>query len=196
MNRGGPVIDTPKVELIFWGSGWNANAANMALRTNLVNAVQSIVSGPYLSALTQYATADQPISGTAVLDQTFTIATSDPPAVFNDGNITKMLIQNMGNKTLPNPSSDPNLFYYVYPQPGSTVMAPAGTVTNGAHGSDSFGGVRFHYGYGADPAMPIFDQLTSTFSHELVEGTTDPEPGTRPAIQVVAPERRGQRAQR
>jgi hypothetical protein len=174
MNMGGPLIDTPKVEIIFWGSGWTANAANMTLQTNVVNAVQSIVAGPYLSDLTQYGTAKFPISGMATYGQSFNIANTSPPANFTAGNVAAMLTQNMANKTLPNPSTDPNLYYYVFTQPGSALAG-----ANGAHTSTSFGGVRFPFGFGANTAAPaiVLDRLTSTFSHELVEATTDPDPG-------------------
>ncbi len=140
--------------------------------TNLVDAVDSIVSGPYLSDLSQYGTAARPISGTAVFDDSFTIVDPAPPAGnFTEGNAAAMLIQNMGNDTLPNPSTDPNLYYYVFTQPGSTLEGAFG-----AHGSAVFGGVRFPFGYGEnDFAANIqLDRLTSTFSHELVEATSDP----------------------
>src|SRR5262245_28180976 len=51
-DNGGTVLPNPPVYLIFWGSGWNTSTSPST--SSVVNAASSILSGPYLSGLSQY----------------------------------------------------------------------------------------------------------------------------------------------
>src|SRR5438552_16411748 len=67
----GTVLTNPQVELVFWGGNWNTGS-NPTLRTNVINAVDSILRGPYTSALGQYGI------GTGVIAGSVTITGSSP----------------------------------------------------------------------------------------------------------------------
>ena len=85
-----------------------------------------------------------------------------------------MLIQDIGNGTLPDPSTDPELLYMVIPQPGTTNASDGGD-----HAYININGTNAHYGWTVDPGD--LDSITYYSTHEITESVTDPV-GT--AIQV------------
>jgi hypothetical protein len=178
-NAGGPVLTDAHVELVFWGPGWSASPA---LHDALDHDVDVLLAGPYLGGLKQYI---GPATGKKV--GSIIITSSTPPGVLTLGVPGEMLKTYIGNKTLPDPASDPKLLYMVIPQPGTFGD---GTGLEGAHsyaGSPFPGDTKFHYGWTINPAPASADFVTSVFSHELVESMTDPE-GTAVQIEPRDPE--------
>jgi hypothetical protein len=163
VSGSGPVIAHAHVDLIFWGTGWNSGSGP-ALRTNMQTAVDSILAGPYMSGLSQHRGI-----GNAIRTRSDPITTSSPGATFTDDQVNTMVGTNIGNHTLPDPSTDSQLLYMVVPQPGSLT----GTSLNGEHNFGTAGSTRFHYGWTLDNGA--LDTLTNLFSHELAEAVTDPE---------------------
>jgi hypothetical protein len=167
-DGGGLVIDHVHVELIFWGSGWNTGQGP-TLHSQTEAAVDSITSGPYLSYLSQY----RPSIGSGTRVGSVTIDSSSPGSVFHDQDVRDMVATNIGNQTLPDPASDPQLLYVVIPQLGSNSNFGA------THSYLSFGSLLVHYLWTTN--VRGFDGITYFFSHELAESVSDAE-GT--AIQV------------
>jgi hypothetical protein len=91
-DLGGPVINTAHVELVFWGNGWNSGVGP-ALRGQVQDAVDSIVSGPYLTLLAQYRSSIR--SGTRV--GSVTVTSSAPPNPFSDAAVVSFLQVNINN---------------------------------------------------------------------------------------------------
>src|SRR6516162_6734481 len=52
-NMGGPVINNVHPYLVFWGNGWNTSSGP-AMRNNLISAVNSMATGPFVSRLSEY----------------------------------------------------------------------------------------------------------------------------------------------
>jgi hypothetical protein len=159
------VLANPQVELVFWGSNWNSGS-NPTLRTNVTNAVHDIIGlSPYTDRLGQYGVGNGVLAGSAV-----TITSSSPGATFTDANVRTMLQNNIGG-SIPYNS---NWLYIVIPQPGSTDPSEGRL---GYHSTGSVSGRgNFYYGWtenvGGAGAM---DDITKVFSHEYVEGATDPD---------------------
>jgi hypothetical protein len=174
-DNGGPVIEHADVELIFWGAGWNSGVGP-TLRTNLTAAAGRIVSGPFLTLLSQYRSTIGPGS---VVDA-LTIASSSPPSTFTDSQVQTMLRTNIGNGTLPDPGGDSQLLYMVIPQPGSIAPGNIG----GEHNSALSGTTRFHYGWTINDSRQ--STITNIFSHELMEAASDAEPSFRPGLIIPA----------
>ena len=170
-DNNGPLITHPHVELVFWGPGWNVTGGPV-LRTAVENAVDSILTGPYMSSLSQYRGV-----GGGSRRESVTIP-SFVPNPFTAADVDNMLRANFGS-TLPDPffSGDSQLFYYVVPQPPSF---PTGCGCSAEHTRNSwlFGSV-YHFGFTENDIS--LATITRLFSHELVEAATDPE-GT--AVQV------------
>jgi len=174
-DGGGPVINNAHVDLIFWGTGWSTTSGS-ALRINMQNAVDSILSGPYTSGLSQYRSS----IGSGYRAFTHNITSSSPPSTFSDTDVRNMLTSNISSGTLPSPFGDSQLLYMVITQPGSS----AGSL-GGKHGYIDYGPYlnKAHYGwtfnngsldsYGS--VVPYLDTVTWALSHELAEAVTDPE---------------------
>jgi hypothetical protein len=163
----GPVLDHVHVELVFWGTGWSSNDT---LRSNLINATDSLVGGPYLTGLSQYRST----IGTGQRVAALTITSTSPASTFSDTDVANILRTNINNGVLLNPARDSQLLYMVIPQPGSSA--------NGLQGEHSLKYSTmgpFHYGWTTNNGS--LDFITTVYSHELAESVTDPS-GT--AIQV------------
>jgi hypothetical protein len=169
-DAGGPVLADVKVELVFWGAGWNGNAA---LQAGLTSAVDSILAGPYLSALSQYRSN---LGGGSRIGAV-TISSSSPPSWFSNWNVVSFLQTAINDGLVPSPASNGQLLYMVVPQPGSLTGN-----YNGYHSSNYSTQGHFRYTWTINDGSP--DTVTTILSHELVESVTDPD-GT--AIQVNPP---------
>jgi hypothetical protein len=49
IDNGGPVIEIPRLELIYWGDAWNQGPTPSAVQ--IAAAVQNILTGPYMTNL-------------------------------------------------------------------------------------------------------------------------------------------------
>ncbi len=168
VDLGGPVLTNVHVHLIFWGSMWAGNPFLAAV--DVTNAVTSILSGPYMTALSQYRGI-----GYGTLSGTTLVTTSNPPPVFSDQDVIDLITGLIQAGTVPTPGSDDQLLYCVI-MPIRVEYISSGI--GGAHNSFRFGqrnqpGSRnVHYAWVMNDGM---DSLTTRFSHELVEACTDPE---------------------
>jgi hypothetical protein len=176
-DSGGNVIQTPDVDLVFWGSGWT-RGSGPTLRTNLTTAVNNIMNSPYLSdgsrgdGLTQY----RGVGRTDHFYSSQVITSTDPPNRFTDAQVDQMLQANISNLAVSDFRHDDQILYLVVPQPDCVNVDPS---IWGEHDSDRLGflGPRFHYGWtinGGSNGESV-DFLTDVLSHELVEAATDPE---------------------
>jgi hypothetical protein len=162
----GPVLTNPQVELVFWGSNWDTGS-NPSLRTKVITAVDSILRGPYTTALGQYGI------GTGVLAGNLTITSSSPGANFTDANVSTTLISNINNATI---TYNQNLLYVVITQPSSTdpTDPPSGLLGNHSVATAS-GNRSFYYGWTENVGgTGALDDITKVFSHEYAEAVTDP----------------------
>ncbi|MDB5307808.1 MAG: hypothetical protein JWO38_2010, partial [Gemmataceae bacterium] len=170
-NLNGPVIAHAHIVEIFWGSGWTS-AAKSAVQT----AVSSIVAGPYLSAAAQYNAA----IGSASVVNTYSITSTNPPAHFTGADVNSFLAANLKDfnplgSITESAMTDPNAYYFVFTQPGSTDPAEN---LGGEHTYLSNGVANYHVGWTENVGgtmQQMMDDVTTIFSHELVEAVTDPE---------------------
>ena len=173
---GGNVVYNADIDLVFWGSGWNSGSGP-ALRTQLTNAVGTLMSSHYFDKLFQYGG----ISHGGLLSPQQTVTSSNPPNPFSDAQVDQFLQANITAHTLADFRTDSNIIYIVIPQPGSVNIDAN---LSGSHYSDRLGfmGPRFHYGWTINRINENPDFLTSVISHQIVEAATDPEfnfPGGR-----------------
>jgi hypothetical protein len=180
VDNGGFKLNSPPIDLIFWGSTWETTDEPLA--TQITNATQSLLSSSYLSGLDQYGSNGQAVFGVSpVFD------TSGPArgGSFTDDQF-KTEIQNLidGN-ALPEPDDTANLPIYV------VVTLP------NVKDSDEPNDFGFHtmdndtdigdvddlpeawVGAAFAPASNPFpiDTYTTALSHEIAEAMTDPQAG-------------------
>ena len=192
----GSKIDVPDLQVVFWGPYWPGTGQLTV--GDLMQAVTTLVNGPYLDGLKQYGytgpvNVRQPIVNTG--NPSFTYPAPGPnvnqlntaiQAVFN---LVDTLRQNnsMGDVTsnhdlIVMTFIDPS---YAFPQ----IFNATGGVQTTVYGEHSTylasrllaPAIRFSYGIVFTQPLPgisAFDQATVTFSHELAEAITNPFNGS------------------
>lgn len=173
-NNHGPVIPHVSLQLIFWGKDWpNQNPGPSA--DEITVAVQTMLSGPYMSGLLQYGIGFGSLRGT-------TIVGYDPPNPFSEHDWHSLIWSLIDNGEFPFPDEPGgrNLYMFITP-PGVEYNPPNVT---GAHGApwqyDAPAEVDFAWaGFVTNPGTPIsqnnLDSITRDLSHEIVEACTDAE---------------------
>ena len=172
VDNGGPVLQNIHVHLIFWGSAWAGSTTPSAAA--VTNAVSSILSGPYMSGLSQYRGI-----GNGVLKGTTLATGSNPPNPFSNNDVTTLISDCIEAGALPEPDDDGLLFYCVIMPPGVNTNQ-AGVI--GEHSYFWYTDYDFPFDFDNDKAHYAWvmnngtlDFVTTVFSHELVETATDPE---------------------
>ncbi len=121
-NHGGPLLVSAQLELIFWGSAWQP-AVNPS-SNQVVTAVQSILSGPYLSQMRQYGYQSVTLRGV-------TYATSNPPVNYTSDDANTLVWNLIDSGAFPEPDEPGGRILYMVVMPRGTV-APGNDL--GAHG--------------------------------------------------------------
>ena len=174
---------TTRVNLIFWGNGWNSNPPPNPSAQTVVNDAASILAGPYLSSLAQYGVFDVISSFGADGNRAFLVTSSNPPAVFNTGTIANFIVGLIDSGTIAEPDEEPHpTLNCVFLPPGVAYAPPPGTPPlNGFHtyalwnDTDLFDldtNQRSHFAWVLYGTRAF---ISTAFSHELVEALTDPE---------------------
>ena len=179
-DNGGPLLPNVEVFTVFWGNAWKA--AQQAVVGQVNTFFDSILTSPLIDQLAEYGRSGTPI-GHGRRTGTITITTPPLGHSVSDNAIQHMLQQEIAtNAAFPQPGQ--NTLYFVYIQPGVSVIA------GGSRSCQSFCGYhdaihnQIFYAVmpypgctGCTGNLATFDALTSTSSHELCEAITDPVPG-------------------
>jgi hypothetical protein len=170
-NGGARVVDTALVP-IFFGSAWSGAVPSIG---TVMNAIRRILASPYLSQMDQYffhnLTLSQPIQA---------IANPSMPTYKDDdaGNLVWDLID---SNVFPEPdeAGGRNVYMVFYP-PGTTIDTADRCGAHSVYSDYDFpfdidyawvGYAEFNQTNGK-----TLDNITKTFSHELIEIISDPEP--------------------
>ena len=165
--HGGAIIPSVSLELIFWGTAWT-DPSIAPRATEVINAVDNILGGPYMSGLRQYGIGFGSLRGAI-------IALTDPPNPFSRDDWHSLIWDLIDQGTFPEPDDEGgrNLYMLILP-PGIA----SGQGVCGIHGHP--GDYDFPFDY--DTAWAGFvindgnlEEVTTRLSHELVEACTDPE---------------------
>jgi hypothetical protein len=166
-NGGGAIGTGLPVQLIFWGSAWNAPATNPSASA-IITAVRTILGGGWMSGLRQYGVRRCTFGGSMIV-------TDPPPATYKDDDIATLVWSLIDEGTFPEPDDPGGRNIYVVFMPPGTTYGPGGIRGKHMVASD------FDFPADVDNAWVAFvltntlDQITSTFCHELAETCTDPE---------------------
>ncbi len=178
---GGPVIQNVHLVLIFWGSDWNpvgAGTHDQPSQSDIVNRINRIISSSYLDQLAQYGFQTIDIRD---IHNDF----SQPPNNYTTQNVGDEVMGLIDNGTYPEPDypNGDNLYVvFTSPSVSPAPLAPTLPAGGGWHGSmsdaDAIGSDEVIY---ARVSYSNIDGITSTFTHELVESISDPQPHDSPA---------------
>lgn len=172
VDLNGLVIKGIEVHLIFWGTEWAGQASPST--DEVIKAVQNILSGSYLSGLAQY----RGIGNGTFLGTTF-ITSFNPPNPFSSDDVAQFVLKLISTSQVPKPEDDQQIWY--------CVIMPAGVACNQADllGEHSYI-MNVSIGFPIDIEISkvlyawvtynsTLDEITTVFSHELVETCTDPD---------------------
>jgi hypothetical protein len=177
--HGGPLLDHVQVQTVYDGPAWGSTATLQDQANQLDQFVTYLVDSPYMDVLHQYNVGH----GTFVNHD---IVAAGPVAgsTVDDTQIQQTLAAEIkaGNLHAPNGET----LYIVYTPP--RVVVTDG-VTDSVHDFAGYhsaftdaSGQTIYYAVIANPIgnspdqfLNVFQQLTDTTSHELVEGATDPD---------------------
>ena len=132
--------------------------------------MQTIVNSNYLEGVIQYGFQSATYDGAVFVS-------TNPPASFNRGTIQTEVVSLIASKQVPHPNTG-NFFdkFYCVMMPSTTVYGPGGL--NGEHSAASWIDPADGHTYRPYVAWVLngsLNQMTVTFSHELVEAISDPD---------------------
>ena len=171
-DGGGKVLTDVEVILIFWGSFWATTPSPTPSSDTYKQAIEGIVTGPYMSGLRQYRGVGQ---GTLIYSEVYT--GTDPKDLYTDSDVVTLITDRLNNNSsMPAPAAGHNRFY--------AVIAPKGirnsnTGFAGQHQSFTYKGVKGYYAWVDNTgSLTGHDCTTKVLSHELVEACTNPDVDT------------------
>lgn len=170
-NGSGAVIAVANVHLLFWGDAWLSSTTQPSM-TDVIAAVTTLLSGPFLGDLRQYGVKHAQVADTAVVG--LGLNPTPPANITADDALTLVaaLIREGLLPTLTNAPEYSEVFGLITP---STPAAPNTWGFGGFHnyGADAQGKNIYFFVVGS--AGSITDGITIGVSHELVECCTDPD---------------------
>jgi hypothetical protein len=167
---GGAVVRSARLEVLFWGQNWVASKTSPSME-EIMSAIDAIVASPYLSEMEQYGFSQIESIG-------YHLVESNPPAsTYSDSDVFRIVSGLIDAGTFPEPDEPGGrIIYFVLPHSG-TAYTGSDEPAAGAHGPDWMYDFPFDvdYAWVAWANFGSIDNITSVFTHELVETISDPE---------------------
>src|SRR5439155_23793962 len=177
--HGGPLLQQVQVQTVYDGPAWSSNAGLQQESQQLDQFLGYLVNSPYMDVLSQYNVSHGQFAGNDVVP-------TGPVAggTGDDTQIQQTLETELQAGHLEAPTA--NSLYIVYTPPHVVVtdgFADSIHDFTGHHSTfTDAGGHAVNYAVVANPVgnspdqfLNVFQQLTETTSHELVEAVTDPD---------------------
>lgn len=170
-DDGGRVLTDVEVILCYWGTFWSTTPPPSPSSAQYTQAIQGILSGPFMGGLGQYRGVGQ---GTLIYTEIND--SSSPNNLYTDTDVVNMLKDRIDHHGMPGPAAGHNRFY--------AVIAPQGirnslTQFAGQHQSFTHNGATAYYAWVDNTgSLTGHDCTTKVFAHELVEACTNPDVDT------------------
>jgi hypothetical protein len=184
-NGNGPVLATPKVQLIAWSTD--------PFATDIDAFLTELTQTPTWAAMaTEYGVG-------ALTKDTSIVLTTPPPAMYDDGTgsptpFQTMLAQNLSGTNPAWGAADPDTIYLFLLPSGTDINDGSGnccTDFDGYHSEAPVGSISVAYAITchcpgqSSPALTSLEVATSTVIHELIEAATDPFVVNTPAFSLT-----------
>ena len=162
------------VNLIFWGDAWQTNPAPNPSLSQVVSDAAAIMAGPYQLRVSQYGATAAHL-GTVFVS----VPGNNPPTNYKTSDVATLITNSIEGGALPEPDEETSdVLHVVFMPPGTTAPPNLGGLHTYANYSD------FDFPFDIDindrshfawVAFGSRANISSVFSHELVESLTDPE---------------------
>jgi hypothetical protein len=172
-NQGGALIIRVPVQLIFWGTAWLQSSTTPSAN-QIISAVQTILSGPYMSALRQYGVWRGHFAGSLIVT-----SPNAPTGTFSEQQVKDLVwaLIDDGHYPEPDDTDGRNLYCVILPVGVTSSSSPANVGNHSYATSPDF--LDYEKAWYAwienDGALGNFNSAPRIFSHELVEACVDPE---------------------
>jgi hypothetical protein len=173
-------MKNPPVVLLFSGNYWNSMAGGQDM-TTLKNSAVAIMSGPYLSDLTEYGSDGQAhLAQSKTITDTVTINNPGKNGQADDVKLNGLLDNAIDNEGALKPGNNDwqhAPIYVVISDPSSSQGSTVGHNSMGHYpqtGGDNIHMIWMSTSMGTDGHV-IKNQWTDQFGHELVETLSDPD---------------------
>jgi hypothetical protein len=195
-HGGGEKLNSPPIELIFWGTTYWNNPAD-ASASAIANAVSTMMSGPSWQHLSQYGAGGSPYLADWWIDNDH----GNPGSVITDNDVRNEIVNAINDVNAPiyPPSNfSPVIPLYIVVTPQGTAIDASSIPDNGrvAGGDQTVIGYHFdwnastnygtynlvyawignYYLYGLGGTLNNLDSITSPISHETSEAMSDAQP--------------------
>ncbi len=165
-DHNGTVIQFVRAYLIFWGSAWTSSPPPTPTTAQVTDAVNRILSGGYLTGLSQYRGIGQGY----ILGST-TVTSSNPPNGFTDTNVSNFINGLINAGTIPNLDADNQTLYIVF-MPKGTNASNSNFIGEHTYFTNS-NNKRVHFSWVTNNGT--LSSISTITSHEIAEAMTDPE---------------------
>lgn len=181
--NGGALIQNVTVYTIFWGNGWDGDAAMQDVLGQVNQFYTDILVSPLMDQLSEYNVAGTYTIGYGSLAGTQVITDGAPAAgdTIDDATIQTTLTGWISSGQVPGVT--PNMLYFIYFDQGVVVSMEGGSSCSdfcGYHdainGNTYYAVMPYPSCDGCLAGLSAVDALTGTSSHELCEAITDPVP--------------------
>jgi hypothetical protein len=163
------------VNLIFWGDAWQASPGPSPSLAQVVSDAASILAGPYQVRVAQYGATAARLGTVFVSVPGF----NPPKPSFQTSDVAKLITDAIEGGALPEPDEETTDVLHVVFMPPGTAPPPN---LGGLHTFASYTDFDFPFDLDINQrshfAWVFFSSranISSVFSHELVEALTDPE---------------------
>jgi len=178
--RNGPLLASPEVFTLFWGSAWQG--AQAAVAKQVKQFFDYILTSPLIDQLAEYSVASYRIGHGKHIGTAITTTPKLGASISDTAIQHRLQAEIAGHAAVPAPT--PNTLYFVYLPPGVKVVQGGSASCSGFCGYHNDIAGQVFYAVmpypgctGCTGGLAPFDALTSTSSHELCEAITDPIPG-------------------
>jgi hypothetical protein len=165
--NGGPVMNTPHVMNVFWGSSWNDPKQLESTRNSLNGFTKYLLGSPFMDTLAQYGVGHGQFEGTHVFN-------GAPETGTVSAQFIQQKIQQMIQHGHHIPGWAVDRVFMVYLPPGVSIGAPGYHADNWTYGFDPKVNAYAYkdYVFAAISYSPGGNTVVG--SHELAEAATDP----------------------
>ena len=172
-DHGGRVLESSKIQVIFWGKKWESSSAKRIFRSQIEFALGKIIDSDYFAKLNQYRNIRKPS-----LLKTVTNTVSKAPSSFSERHMQNAIEYLILNKTV---SYDRDTAFILIPTEDMKLDCENPEIVDGGHDFFSYK-LRNNYQdiivtipFGYIINFNEINQITLTFTHEIVEILTNPE---------------------
>lgn len=177
-NHGGPVVASPQIKVLFWGSSW-LDTAHTAQASNLTQFLANLLNSSLMNLLAQYGVGSGQLLKTGFTDITVS-------GILTDSGIRQQLQKYFNVGSLPEP--DGNQVHFIFLDESISVNdSGQGLVLCSPSGDTAFG---YHNFFITSKGNPVYYAVVPSLSDACLQETCNGDPSCTLATSDTQEQRR------